>query len=101
MSYPERSPRGPDGYIYIIYDYNRNSDREILMAKLREDDHHRRTARLGRLGAENRDKQSLWIKRKIKNTAGRPRFPFHWEAVVRRFIFTGVGHATLILALRE
>ncbi|HIX91325.1 MAG TPA: glycoside hydrolase [Firmicutes bacterium] len=37
VSYPD-GVEGSDGYIYIIYDYNRNSDREILMAKLREED---------------------------------------------------------------
>ena len=37
VSYPD-GVEGSDGFLYIIYDYNRNSDREILMAKLREDD---------------------------------------------------------------
>ena len=37
VSYPD-GVEGSDGFIYIIYDYNRSTDREILMAKLREED---------------------------------------------------------------
>jgi hypothetical protein len=37
VSYPDAC-EGPDGFIYIIYDYNRTKDKEILVAKLREED---------------------------------------------------------------
>ena len=37
VSYPD-AVEGPDGLLYIIYDYNRTQDREILMARLREED---------------------------------------------------------------
>lgn len=37
VSYPD-GQQTPDGLIRIIYDYNRTSDREILMAVFREDD---------------------------------------------------------------
>lgn len=37
VSYPD-GIEAPDGLIHIIYDYNRTTDREILMAKFREDD---------------------------------------------------------------
>lgn len=42
VSYPDAA-LAPDGRIFVIYDYNRHSDREILMAVFREED-----ARAGR-----------------------------------------------------
>lgn len=37
VSYPD-GVEAPGGMVYLIYDYNRTTDREILMAKFREDD---------------------------------------------------------------
>lgn len=37
VSYPD-GVETPDGFIHIVYDYNRNSDKEILTAKFREED---------------------------------------------------------------
>ena len=35
VSYPD-ADQGPDGIIYVIYDHNRESDREILLARFTE-----------------------------------------------------------------
>ena len=37
MSYPDGF-QAPDGLIHILYDWNRHTDAEILMAKFREED---------------------------------------------------------------
>ena len=37
VSYPDFAI-APDGFIYAIYDYNRYSDKEILIAKFTEED---------------------------------------------------------------
>lgn len=37
MSYPDVTETA-DGYLHIVYDYNRFSDKEILVATLNEDD---------------------------------------------------------------
>lgn len=37
ISYPDGF-QGPDGMIHILYDYNRYTDAEILLAKFREQD---------------------------------------------------------------
>jgi hypothetical protein len=37
VSYPD-SDQGADGTLYVIYDYNREQDREILLARFTEQD---------------------------------------------------------------
>ena len=37
VSYPD-GVQSPDGTIYIIYDYNRHTDKEILLATFTEED---------------------------------------------------------------
>ncbi len=37
MSYPD-GDQAPDGIVRILYDYNRTTDRSILMASFREED---------------------------------------------------------------
>ena len=37
VSYPDMTET-PDGFLHIVYDYNRHTDKEILIAKVREED---------------------------------------------------------------